>query len=153
MAWEGFPCANPLCPPTPFRNLWKLRPLSRQQQVRLTIGHPGSLPYIVYKSTLLGSGSRREIEGNHKIWLKKLAQTRRDQESFIETHFSHGVSSCPARKGQCKRGQAGKTNEWSLVLFLVHIHTTNLCSLQSQEEVKLPPPLLPLTHSAKTSRV
>ena len=20
MAWEGFPCANPLCPPTPFRN-------------------------------------------------------------------------------------------------------------------------------------
>ena len=19
-AWEGFPCANPLCPPTPFRN-------------------------------------------------------------------------------------------------------------------------------------
>ena len=20
MVWEGFPCANPLCPPTPFRN-------------------------------------------------------------------------------------------------------------------------------------
>ena len=23
MVWEGFPCANPLCPPTPFRNLCK----------------------------------------------------------------------------------------------------------------------------------
>ena len=21
--WEGFPCANPLCPPTPFRNFWQ----------------------------------------------------------------------------------------------------------------------------------
>ena len=21
--WDGFPCATPLCPPTPFRNLWQ----------------------------------------------------------------------------------------------------------------------------------
>ena len=25
MVWDGFPCANSLCPPTPFRNLCSLQ--------------------------------------------------------------------------------------------------------------------------------
>ena len=112
MVWEWFPCANPLCPPTPFRNIWK-----KGSWVTLSlqlVGWSGKVQIHCQTSSrwsgVCQQGHAAAMLRDPQLHVLQQLEPRKDRIPTMTSHsFSHGLGATSSSESRDKHSSLWST--------------------------------------------